>query len=73
MQRTLKRRIDRLIAHPFSGIRRDDMSTWHDAQWPTTVHGAILSFHGIGQSQAQWFIRSRPRVAQGFAGVSRAA
>lgn len=52
-----------------TGIRRDDMSTWSDAQWPTTVHGAILSFHGIGQSAAQWYVRSRQRVTEGFAGI----
>jgi len=52
-----------------TGISRHDISTWTAERWPTSVHGAILSFHGIGQSAAQWFVRGQPRVIQAYAGV----
>jgi len=52
-----------------TGVDRADPKTWVDEKWPTVVHGAILSFHGIGHCDAQWYIRERPRVKQAFAGV----
>lgn len=49
-----------------TGIQRDDTATWTDERWPITVDGAILPGLGIGQSEAQWFIRGRPAVKETF-------
>lgn len=52
-----------------TGIRRDDVETWGDERWPLMVDGAIIPGLGIGQSEAQWFVRSRPAVKKAFAAV----
>lgn len=52
-----------------TGIDRNDPSTWSDDRWPIAVHGGIIPSQGIGQSAAQWFIRSAPGVKQAFASV----
>lgn len=52
-----------------TGVNRSQPETWVDDKWPTVVHGAILSFHGVGQCDAQWYIRSCKRVKRAFAGV----
>jgi len=52
-----------------TGIDRDDIETWDDDRWPTAVHGGILPGHGIGHSQAQWFIRSAPGLKKAFAAI----
>jgi hypothetical protein len=52
-----------------TGIDRDDVETWDDERWPTSVHGGILPGHGIGHSAAQWFIRGVPNVKKAFAAI----
>ncbi len=52
-----------------TGIDRSDVTTWDDDRWPTAVHGGILPGHGIGHSEAQWFIRDVPNVKRAFASV----
>ncbi len=52
-----------------TGIDRDDPHTWSDDRWPIAVHGGIIPGQGIGQSAAQWFIRSAPAVKDAFASV----
>jgi hypothetical protein len=52
-----------------TGVDRADPATWDDDRWPTTAHGGILPGHGIGHSQAQWFIRSAPAIKRAFAAV----
>ncbi len=52
-----------------TGIDRNDISTWDDDRWPTSVHGAILPSYGIGHTAAQWYIRDIPKVKQAFANV----
>lgn len=52
-----------------TGIQRDDPATWSDDRWPITVAGAIIPGLGIGQSEAQWFVRSRQAVKQAFATI----
>lgn len=52
-----------------TGVDRNDWHTWDDDKWPTVVHGGILPGHGIGHSEAQWFIRGVPKVKQAFASV----
>ncbi len=52
-----------------TGIDRNDVSTWDDDRWPTYVHGGILPGHGIGHSEAQWFIRSSPELKKAFAAI----
>ena len=52
-----------------TGIDRSGPDTWGDTRWPTAVHGGILPCHGIGQSEAQWYIRSIPAVKAAFAAV----
>ena len=52
-----------------TGINRDDPTTWDNDRWPTAVHGGILPSHGIGHSDAQWYIRDVGQVQQCFAQV----
>lgn len=52
-----------------TGVDRNDWTTWDDDRWPTVVHGGILPGHGIGHSEAQWFIRGIPNVKKTFAAV----
>jgi hypothetical protein len=52
-----------------TGIDRNDASTWGDDRWPVYAHGGIVPSQGIGQSAAQWFIRSVPAVKAAFASV----
>jgi hypothetical protein len=52
-----------------TGIDRGDPDTWDDNRWPTAVHGGILPGHGIGHSEAQWYIRNIPAVKTAFAAV----
>jgi hypothetical protein len=52
-----------------TGIDRTDSSTWDDDRWPVAVHGGIIPSQGVGQTAAQWFIRSAPAVKQSFAAV----
>ena len=52
-----------------TGVDRTDWKTWDDDKWPTVVHGGILPGHGIGHSEAQWFIRGVPKVKEAFASV----
>lgn len=54
-----------------TGIRRDDPATWGDERWPTTVNGGIIPGNGVGQSKAQWFVRSVPSVRDAFAAIWR--
>ena len=52
-----------------TGVDRNNIDTWGDDQWPINVHGGIVPSQGIGQSAAQWFIRSAPEVKKAFASV----
>jgi hypothetical protein len=52
-----------------TGINRLDANTWDDDRWPTAVHGGILPGFGIGQTDAQWYIRDMPKVKQAFASI----
>jgi len=52
-----------------TGVDRTDITTWGDDRWPVNVHGGIVPSQGIGQSGAQWFIRSAPAVKTAFAAV----
>ena len=52
-----------------TGIDRREPATWADDRWPVAVHGGIIPSQGIGHSEAQWFIRSVPKVKQSFAAV----
>ena len=53
-----------------TGVDRFDVGTWGDDRWPINVHGGIIPSQGIGQSEAQWFIRSARAVKTAFAAVS---
>ena len=52
-----------------TGIDRNNPDTWIDEKWPTVVHGGILTYHGIGQSKAQWYIRNKNRVKESFVNI----
>jgi ectoine hydroxylase-related dioxygenase (phytanoyl-CoA dioxygenase family) len=52
-----------------TGIDRNDVNTWDNDRWPTAVHGGILPGHGIGQCEAQWYVRDVPNVKKSFAAV----
>ena len=52
-----------------TGVDRNNVDTWGDDQWPINVHGGIIPSQGVGQSAAQWFIRSAPEVKKAFAAV----
>ena len=52
-----------------TGIDRNNVDSWGDANWPTAVHGGILPSYGIGHCKAQWFIRDQTAVQDSFAAV----
>ena len=52
-----------------TGVDRNQIETWDDDRWPTTVHGAILPSYGIGHTAAQWYIRDIANVKNAFAQV----
>jgi len=53
-----------------TGVDRNDAATWTDDRWPPGVGGTgILAFLGIGQSEFLWFVRTRRRVVDAFAGL----
>lgn len=52
-----------------TGIDRNNIDSWSDDRWPTSVHGGILPSYGIGHSAAQWFIRDIPKIKASFAQV----
>lgn len=52
-----------------TGVDRTNVDTWGNDRWPINVHGGIVPSQGIGQSAAQWFIRSAPEVKKAFAAV----
>eukprot|EP01122_Echinamoeba_exundans_P011570 TRINITY_DN4640_c0_g1_i1.p1 TRINITY_DN4640_c0_g1~~TRINITY_DN4640_c0_g1_i1.p1 ORF type:complete len:414 (-),score=58.34 TRINITY_DN4640_c0_g1_i1:1522-2763(-) len=47
-----------------TGIKRNDKSTWVNANWPNTFSNGIISHYGVGQSEASWTVRVEPRVRQ---------
>jgi len=51
-----------------SGIIRDDPNTWIDKNWPSKARfgSGIMHTCGVGQSDLQWFIRTRPSVRKVF-------
>ena len=50
-----------------TGIERGRPSTWGEERWPPSVSGAgILPYCGIGQSDAMWYVRTRPAVRAAF-------
>ncbi len=50
-----------------TGIDRGRPETWCDERWPPSVSGAgILPYCGIGQSDAMWYVRTRPAVRRAF-------
>lgn len=52
-----------------TGINRHNYHTWNNDKWPPVVQGGILTSHGIGQSNVQWFIREKKRVINSFARI----
>lgn len=52
-----------------TALRRDDASTWTDANWPPSLPGGILPWLGIGQSRLQWFLRKQAGVKQAYAAL----
>ena len=54
-----------------TGINRHDARTWGEVHWPHSVGGGILPWYGIGQSDALWFVRTRPAVRQAFEAIWR--
>lgn len=52
-----------------TGIDRGDVTTWENDRWPTAVQGGLLPGHGIGQCEAQWYIREVPNVKNSSAAV----
>jgi len=52
-----------------SGIKRDDISTWSDENWPGWLHTGFLLSHGIPHSKAIWDLRSIPAIREAFAAI----
>lgn len=49
-----------------TGVKRDDISTWGNDNWPPSVGGGILPWFGAGQSAAMWYLRSKPSIKRAF-------
>lgn len=50
-------------------IKRDDVSTWGDENWPGWLHTGFLLSHGLPHSKTCWNLRSLPSVKQAFAKI----
>ena len=50
------------------GIKRDDINTWGNNNWPSAKYGFTTNW-GISQSEAAWFIRTRPAVKETFVNI----
>jgi hypothetical protein len=44
------------------GVLRSDPKTWTNIRWPSVLAMFIFRFHGIGQSDFMWHIRTLPLV-----------
>eukprot|EP00026_Physarum_polycephalum_P011314 Phypoly_transcript_11528.p1 GENE.Phypoly_transcript_11528~~Phypoly_transcript_11528.p1 ORF type:complete len:304 (+),score=39.32 Phypoly_transcript_11528:238-1149(+) len=53
----------------FPNIKRDDMSTWKDDNWPVWSETGIISDKGIGQSELLWFVRMLPKVKRAYSHI----
>ena len=45
-----------------AGVSRADPTTWTNSRWPSVLAMFIFRFHGIGQSDFMWHIRTLPLV-----------
>ena len=59
-----------------TGIRRDDVRTWSDSNWPfgategeKRATGGRRAFLGISHCEAMWYIRGCPGVKAAFAAL----
>ena len=53
-----------------STARRRAPSTWSDKQWPVHVPGTgILCYHGIGQAEFMWQMRTKSSITGTFAAI----
>jgi len=52
-----------------SGIKRDDIRTWKDSNWPGATFAGFMSTYGGGHCQAAWYLRGLPKVNQTFAHI----
>ena len=53
-----------------STSKRNDPSTWNDKQWPVHVPGTgILCYHGIGQAEFMWQMRTKASIIGTFAAI----
>jgi len=54
-----------------SGIDRNDINTWINKKWPAKARFGTGVIHtcGIGQSDLQWYTRTRPAVRQVFENI----
>ncbi len=52
-----------------TGIKRDDLATWVNDNWPNTFSNGIIDQYGIGQSKFLWTIRAKENVRKVFAGL----
>ena len=48
------------------GVRRDDPKTWTNKRWPGVLSMFIFRYHGIGQSEFMWKIRTLPAIRTFF-------
>lgn len=49
-----------------SGIKRDDITTWTNENWPDRQKNGVLAWNGIGQSEFLWYLRSHSNIIQIF-------
>ncbi|ETO30856.1 hypothetical protein RFI_06263 [Reticulomyxa filosa] len=49
------------------GMKQDDISTWKDNIYPGCLLSGLIWDFGAGQSDFQWYIRTRPNVLDAFA------
>jgi len=49
-----------------SGIRRDDVSTWGNANWPGSTFLGFMTTYGGGHIEAAWFLRGLKSVREVF-------
>jgi hypothetical protein len=50
------------------GLDRNDISTWGNENWPSSVSG-LTTCWGVTQSEAAWYIRTNPKVVEAFSHI----
>jgi len=53
----------------FPNVKKDDINTWGNDNWPKWGATGIIQADGAGQSEFQWYVRGLPNIKRIFSNV----